>query len=304
MQANFDARAGAAGSLTAPIERKQPEARKDRWMLELERAALAEQAANRAPRAGSTVQAPGGAPAAAAGHHVAAGAAPAHQDMRTAHDAGHDTRAQQGHDAQSKAARRAAGTHGAATPAQHMVAGAHWTRTSPGDQAAASAAAWGTVPTSGGATPVPDAAQAVAAPLSAAPAAGWQLAFAAGMAPSTGTPAEAAGGQDVHAADGPAPSLVPEGEEYARSLLHVLPAEDGVHAWLRDASLSSEQVQRVASAMAGELALAGTPLAALTVNGRRILSSGTADDQPGRRAAGHPGEPPAAPSTPFVFKGA
>jgi hypothetical protein len=164
--------------------------------------------------------------------------------------------------------------------------------------------AWGTAPTAGGATLAPDVAQAIAPPLSAAPAAGWQLAFAAGMAPSTGTPADAAGGQDVHAADARAPSLVPEGEEYARSLLHVLPAEDGVHAWLRDASLSSEQVQRVASAMAGELALAGTPLAALTVNGRRILSSGAADDQPGRRTAGHPGEAPAGPSTPFAFKGA
>jgi hypothetical protein len=305
MQANFDARAGAAGSLTAPIERKQPEARKDRWMLELERAALAEQAANRAPRVPSTARTPAGAPAAAAGagavgHH----AAPAHQDMRTAQDTGHDSRAQQGHDAQGKAARSAAGAYGAAAPGQHVVAGAHWTRTASGDQATVPMAAWGTVSTAGGATPAPDAAQAVAAPLSAAPAAGWQLAFAAAMTPSTGTPAEAADGQDVHAADGPAPNLVPEGEEYARSLLHVLPAEDGVHAWLRDASLSDEQVQRVASAMAGELALAGTPLSALTVNGRRILSSGTADDQPGRRAAGHPGEAPAAPSTPFAFKGA
>jgi len=304
MQANFDARAGAAGGLTAPIERKQPEARKDRWMLELERAALAEQAANRAPNAVSSVRAPAGAPAAAAGHHATAGATAARQDMRTAQDSGHDTRAQQGHDAQSKMARRAAGTHGATGPAQHVVASAHWAGTASGDQAAAPLAAWGTASTAGGATPTPVAAQAIAAPLSATPAAGWQLAFAAGMAPSTSTAADAAGGQDVHAADAPAPRLVPEGEEYARSLLHVLPAEDGVHAWLRDASLSSEQVQRVASAMAGELALAGTPLAALTVNGRRILSSGAADDQPGRRAAGHPGEAPAAPSTPFAFKGA
>jgi hypothetical protein len=301
MQANFDARAGAAGSLTAPIERKQPEARKDRWMLELERAALAEQAAHRAPRMPST--APAGAPAAAAsagavGHHATAG-----HDLRTAQDTGHDTRAQQGHDAQGKAARRAAGTHGAAGPAQNVVAGAHRTSAAPGEPAAP-VAAWGLVPTTGGATPAPDAVQAVTAPLSAAPAAGWQLAFATGIVPSTATPGEAAGGQDVPAADGPAPSLVPEGEEYARSLLHLLPAEDGVHAWLRDASLSSEQIQRVASAMAGELALAGTPLSALTVNGRRILSSGTADDQPGRRAAGHPGEAPAAPSTPFAFKGA
>ena len=303
MQANFDARAGAAGSLTAPVERKQPEARKDRWMLELERAALAEQAANRAPKAASNVQAPVGAPAGVAGHHATAAAAPA-QDMRTARDTGHDTGAQRGRDAQGNAARRAAGTHGATGPAQHVVAGGHWTQTAPGDQTGAPAAAWGSALTTGSATPAPEAAQAIAAPLSAAPAAGWQLAFAAGMAPSTGTPADAAGGQDVATADGPAPSLVPEGEEYARSLLHVLPAEDGVHAWLRDASLSSEQVQRVASAMAGELALAGTPLAALTVNGRRILSSGAADDQPGRRAAGHPGEAPAAPSTPFAFKGA
>jgi hypothetical protein len=338
MQANFDARTGAAGGLTAPIERKQPEARKDRWMLELERAALAEQAANRVPSGASTRQAPVGGPATAAGagvagHHAGAGAAPAHLDTRTAqdtgpghgtrvqqdsaarHDAqdtgpGHDTRAQQDsaarHDVPDKAARRAGGTHVAAGLAQHAVAGAHWTSAAPGAQAAAPLAGWGTVMTAGGATvaPAPEAAQAVAAPLSAAPAAGWQLALAAGVAPSMGAAAEAASGDDVPAAAGPAPSLASEGEEYARSLLHVLRAEDGVHAWLRDASLSADQVLRVASAMAGELALAGTPLSALTVNGRRILSSGAPDDQPGRRAAGHPDAAPVAPSTPFAFKGA
>ena len=102
----------------------------------------------------------------------------------------------------------------------------------------------------------------------------------------------------------PAPNLPPDGEAYARSLFHLVQAEDGVHAWLRDASLSQAQARRVASAMAGELALAGSPLAALTVNGRRILSPGASGDQPGRRAADLPGEAAVPPPPPVAFKGA
>jgi hypothetical protein len=129
-----------------------------------------------------------------------------------------------------------------------------------------------------------------------------QLALGSGAPPSPeGAMADPTSGQEAAATDAPA---LPEGEEYARSLLHVFHAEDGVHAFLRDASLNGEQVRRVASAMAGELALAGTPLSALTVNGRRILSSGAAGDQSGRRAAGYPGEALAAPLTPVAFKGA
>jgi hypothetical protein len=314
MQANFDARTGAAGGLTASIERKQPEARKDRWMLELERAAMAEGAANRAPRGAPAAQAPLGEPATAApagpaAKHATAPAAPAQQDAL----ARQDTRAQQAapahQEAPGRAAHRPGGVHGTAGPTPQFGAGAHWSIAAQDGKTAASAAGWVAALAAGGASlspsPSQQAAPAATALLSRAPAAGLQLALAsAAPPPPTGATAEAASGQEAPAAEAPAPGLAPEGEEYARSLLHVFRAEDGVHAWLRDASLSGEQVRRVASAMAGELALAGTPLSALTVNGRRILSPGAAGDQPGRHAAGHPGEAPAAPLTPFAFKGA
>jgi hypothetical protein len=44
----------------------------------------------------------------------------------------------------------------------------------------------------------------------------------------------------------------------------------GIHAFIRDAALDPLRAQAVAQAMAGELAAAGTPLAALTVNGKPV----------------------------------
>jgi hypothetical protein len=80
-------------------------------------------------------------------------------------------------------------------------------------------------------------------------------------------------------ADSPMP---PDGEEYASRLLHVYRNADGVQAWIRDASLGQVQAQQLAQVMAIELGEAGSPLSALTVNGRRLaLPAGAlpADEQ-------------------------
>ncbi|HEY0589175.1 MAG TPA: hypothetical protein VGD52_23785, partial [Pseudoduganella sp.] len=59
-------------------------------------------------------------------------------------------------------------------------------------------------------------------------------------------------------------------EAYAARLLRLVPDGQGVHAWVRDASLLPGQVAAVAAALAGELAASGQPLAALSINGKRL----------------------------------
>jgi hypothetical protein len=70
-------------------------------------------------------------------------------------------------------------------------------------------------------------------------------------------------------------------EPYAKHVLHVYRGQDGVQASVRDTTLSPAQVCAVAAAMAGQFAAAGSVLAALTVNGMRVVSA-----VPGTRAAG------------------
>lgn len=291
MQANFDARAAAAGTPPSPMERRQPEARKDRWMQELERAAMAESAAARtAPRA-AEVRVP---------------EASAVQDAAPAR-----------HGASATAAQRTGRAHGGSGHgAAHFGAGtrvaAQW------DAPPASSAAASTANGSMAAASAQHraAARAGADPLQPAAAAAQQVAAAAPalmagtpsavlqLGPASAAMLDAEAAPDAPLPERPAPDLPPDGEAYARSRFHLVQAEDGVHAWLRDASLSQAQARRVASAMAGELALAGSPLAALTVNGRRILSPGASGDQPGRRAADLPGEAAVPPLPPVAFKGA
>ena len=282
MQANFDAWAAAAGAPASPMERRQPEARKDRWMQELERAAMAESAAARAAPRTAEVRVP---------------EASAVREAAPARDGASVT-----------AARRTGGAHGGSSHgAAHFAAGtrvaAQWgapaassaaASAANNSMAAASARQWAPARAGAGAL------QPAAAPalMAGTPAAVLQL----GPASAAMLDAEAA--LDAPLPERPAPNLPPDGEAYARSLFHLVQAEDGVHAWLRDASLSQAQARRVASAMAGELALAGSPLAALTVNGRRILSPGASGDQPGRRAVDLPGEAAVPPPPPVAFKGA
>ncbi|MES2352193.1 MAG: hypothetical protein V4641_31885 [Pseudomonadota bacterium] len=120
-----------------------------------------------------------------------------------------------------------------------------------------------------------------------APAAKSAAAMRPGMA-MAGTDAPADAPQEAlpesetppPSADSPAPP--PDGEEYASRLLHVYRNADGVQAWIRDASLGQVQAQQLAQVMASELGEAGSPLSALTVNGRRLaLPTGAlpADEQ-------------------------
>lgn len=80
----------------------------------------------------------------------------------------------------------------------------------------------------------------------------------------------------------PAPASAPRDQEpvddYASRLMHVYQGADGVQAWVRDASIGATQSLLLARSMADELSSAGNRLAALTVNGKKILSDG--DSQP------------------------
>ncbi|MYM28572.1 hypothetical protein GTP58_09575, partial [Duganella sp. CY15W] len=97
--------------------------------------------------------------------------------------------------------------------------------------------------------------------------AGW-LPGGAG-APAAPEPA-LAGADHAAVADLPAaPTFAGDDQQYAARLLHVYRDADGVQAWVRDASLGQQQAQQLVRAMASELGSAGTPLTALTVNGRR-----------------------------------
>lgn len=275
MRFDIDARTPASAALQGPIERHQPEARKDRWMLELERAAMAD-GGKSAPRAAAAPTAP--------------------RD-----------------DAQSPATHSAAQDLARRQPAPHAPAqeGA-WQWVAPAQaQPGVSAPVAGVAP----ATAAPSApfrpgsllqqsGPALAAPL-------WSTPAVLSL-PAAVSLARLAGAMDV-TQDGPAlgaapavPVAPPVGENYARSLLHVYCGADGVHAWLRDASLSQAQVRKVAQGLASELAVSGAPLAALTVNGKKIMSSGVAGDQGGRDAPAVHDEvaPVALPLSQFAVKGA
>lgn len=276
MRSNFDALTLPPGAaLSAPIERTQPEARTERWMQQLERAALAGGAP--AKGAGRTLAAP------SAPQLAAAAAAPAHHAenvcARLTAAAGADPlalmpHAQAAYAVHSSGAATAKGAHAGAliaTVAQKATA-------APGASSPA-------LPPSNVPATLSVAAQIALARLqNAVP--GALDAAPAGAAPALETP--------------------PAGEQYARSLLHVVRGDDGVHAWLRDASLSDVQVRKVALAVAGELAQSGAPLAELTVNGKKINWSGATGVTGGRDAAAHPDEAAfaAQPLTQFAVKGA
>lgn len=113
------------------------------------------------------------------------------------------------------------------------------------------------------------------------------LAAASGPGWPGGAPAPVAQGGDAAAQAAEAASAQPElapaadataggaaaaapQEAYAARLLHLLPDGQGVHAWVRDARLLPGQLAAVAAALAGELAAGGQPLAALSINGKRL----------------------------------
>lgn len=97
----------------------------------------------------------------------------------------------------------------------------------------------------------------------------------AGRSPSTQVEVEVEVREDT-----PEPTAHPEPvDDYASRLLHVYHGADGVQAWVRDLALAPEQVQGLAQLMAAELSGAGTRLAALTVNGKKLaLPAGDQQD--------------------------
>jgi hypothetical protein len=101
-----------------------------------------------------------------------------------------------------------------------------------------------------------------------------------------GAKAQAEQGQPGEEAGGA--SAAGEPPAYAARLLRLTPDGQGLHAWLRDASLQPAQVAAVAAALAGELAAAGQPLAGLSINGKPLPADAlrAATDQ-ARRSAFH-----------------
>lgn len=261
MRPDFDAMTPAAAGLPGRIGRNQPEARQDRWMFELERAALADGAATRgAPRQNAAPEAP---------------------------------------EARQLAYRTTARREQQPAPVTASPLLAVW------QHALAAPPA--------GLAGVPGAAAIGAPAMPARLARPLPQVVLPGSADARAPLAWMAGpGDDAEAALAGAPAPAPAHEEaqtddgYARSLLHVYQSEEGVHAYLRDAGLGGDQVRRVASAMAGEFARSGTPLAALTVNGKKIISSGAAGEAGGRIAADtkQQAAPAVQPPTPHAVKGA
>lgn len=63
-----------------------------------------------------------------------------------------------------------------------------------------------------------------------------------------------------------------DAETYAKRLMHVYVADDGVHAWIRDAGLPPQHASAVARAMLAEFGASGQTLAGLTVNGKPVAT--------------------------------
>lgn len=70
----------------------------------------------------------------------------------------------------------------------------------------------------------------------------------------------------------PDAELLPQSDDYARRKLHLFHGEDGVHAWIRDSEVGEAGVQAIAIALNAELAAAGLKLSALTLNGKRVAN--------------------------------
>lgn len=330
MTVNFDVLGAAASPAGARLDRRDAEARQDRWMQQLERAAFdavakpdtphekrgvsadAAPAAADAPGAGALLK-----PVAGGAHQVRAASAAMAPAAAGARPAAAGPQAADAPAAQAGApagAARARAADGASAPAQGAQPDSAAASQGPlpalpaQQRAAAPQGELNALAALAGATPAVFAVNtyALAAGVVAAsalrpgapgvpgvPGAATALppaSMAAGAAPALGTGPSAA---QAEAEGAPAPSeeqaeaghgapeqhAAGEAEQYTKSLLHVYRDNQGVHAWLRDAALDGGQVRAVAQAMAGELARSGTPLAALSINGKKIVAGpGLADE--------------------------
>jgi hypothetical protein len=293
MNVNVDPALSRAAAPGAP-ERKAPEARQAKWLCELERAlfesglkndagkkqaqgapaGLAPQAlADAAPPVliDSDVRA-SAAPACGAGP-VRAGAAPAPQPQ--ASDTSESARPLQ----QAMAAAPvsvAAEAHGVRAGIDRPASGSA--------PAAPAALAANGMP--GFAPAPPSAASAATAPAALTVAAAVRLAPALEIAPlpqlqgTDAEPAADAARQDAAPDESHAAPARVALDAYARNALHLYRGDDGVQAWIRDASLQPLQAEAVRRALAQELGSAGEKLLAVTINGRKLgATTGTEQQQ-------------------------
>lgn len=255
------------GGMPERLNRQGAQARQERWLAQLQDALFASDDGNASGPRGDSV------PRSRADERRLGGARSDAADGQQAQADGKLQRKGKAQHAGNAAATAAAGTSlaslGAAAPSGYA----------PATLGAQAAALHGAAPAAAG--------QGAAS----APAAVPQQASAAsvpGLGLPAGAPAPVAQDGDAAAAqaqDGASaqPDLAPSAddtasgaaaaapqEEYAARLLRLVPEGQGVHAWVRDASLQPGQVAAVAAALAGELAASGQPLAALSINGKRL----------------------------------
>ncbi|MRW94176.1 hypothetical protein GJ699_29805 [Duganella sp. FT80W] len=99
--------------------------------------------------------------------------------------------------------------------------------------------------------------------------------------------------ESMESAPSSEPAATPDGEEYAKRLLHLYRSGDQVQAWVRDAALGQQQALGLAQAMAGAVSSSGAQLAALTVNGKRVPLAGRGEPCVGGDADREQAEAPA-----------
>ncbi|UTY59308.1 hypothetical protein [Massilia sp. erpn] len=287
---------GRAGETPASHARRQPQARQERWLYELEHAMLQQE--QKKPRQAPPLQAPvplraDMAPAAATEPALTAargrdGMTPARPDMPAASAAPVTAAAAAAGEPVSGAAcamaadSPAGAVPGSAAPA-HGEAGVE-----PGHgatdavQAPHGTLAQAVLPNgavlAAAASARPAAAVAALEGVASAAAAQPMVAGAERLSLPFGAPAEA------EPAPAPAQAEPPEPDEaaatgsraeqdYRAQQLHVYQDAQGVQAWVRDAGLSAAQALGLAQAMAGELAGSGARLTALTLNGKKLLEN-------------------------------
>jgi hypothetical protein len=262
MAINLEQIPGATAPLLERLDRQDAQARQDRWMLELERAALAS----------SAKKLRGGKPRDEAAAAPQAPLQPADAEPASATAAARATGGSGSAGAQTGADAARPGSYAQAgampLPALRMAA-------SPAGGADAMAAA---VPTG---MPAVAAVPATAAPSSVTAAAAGAIdtsarrhagaslsAFGWTAAPAPDHAAQAGVDMAGRAASGAAPMA--DGAQFDKRLMHLFAGPDGTHAYIRDAELGAAQARSVAAALGAALADSGQALAALTVNGKRI----------------------------------
>ncbi len=333
MAINLDA-SRPASAAPVRIERQESDARQHRWMFEMEKAMFASGA-----KPDTTMRSADDSPSAAphvgptdALAHKATSAASLRKDQGSkpvgTPQARSDSGADAGHSAPVDG--RAGSTVNAATPASAATPPANSAPTvgtaastasiksisstsavlrPPAQRVVAALASANGIAMRGAGVSSPvlaaQASEALHTPGPVAPLLAERAAISLAAFTGAGSVDEASATEAAHA-----PDLAPElGEAptFEERLLHVYLANDGVHAYIRDAGLEGAQLQAVAQALAGELAASGQQLAAVTINGKaveaRMAPPGQDDDLFSLPGDGHDAAPPTFFSSTPVRKG-